>query len=65
VKHVEFIGKTTFIAVGLNGMDVSYDGGYNWEIVPHEGFLTIDEAAKGNTIFIAGTNILGRLVLGK
>ncbi len=59
---VEAISKTTFIAVGKNGIDISYDGGYNWEIVTHDGFLTIDEADKGSTIFVAGSNVIGRLV---
>lgn len=59
---VEFINKTTLIAVGKNGIDISNDGGYNWESVSHQGFWTIDEADKGSTIFIAGQNVIGRLV---
>jgi photosystem II stability/assembly factor-like uncharacterized protein len=59
---VEFITKNTIIAVGKNGVDISYDGGYNWEVVSHIGFLTIDEADKGSTIFVAGTNVVGRLI---
>lgn len=59
---VDFITKTTFIAVGKNGIDISYDGGYNWELVSTQGFLTIDEAKNGTTIFLAGTNMLGRLI---
>lgn len=59
---VEYINKTTFITVGKNGIDISYDGGFNWQVVSHIGFLVIDEAAKGNTIFVAGTGVIGRLV---
>lgn len=62
---VEYITKNTFIAVGKNGIDISYDGGYNWELLSQEGFLTIDEAEKGTTIFLAGSNTIGRLVLEK
>lgn len=62
---VEHIIDATFIAVGKNGIDISYDGGYNWELVSHDGFLTIDEADKGNGIFLAGNNIIGRLILQK
>jgi len=59
---VEFITKTIFIAVGKNGIDISYDGGYNWQQISTQGFLTIDEASKGTTIFVAGDHIIGRLV---
>ncbi len=62
---VEYISKNTFVAVGKNGIDISYDGGYNWEIVSHQGFLTIDEASKGTTIFLAGTQVIGRLIIQK
>lgn len=62
---VEYITKNTFIAVGKTGIDISFDGGYNWELVSHNGFLTIDEAEKGTTIFVAGSNTIGRLVLQK
>ncbi len=59
---IEYIGKSTFIAVGKSGIDISYDGGYNWELISHEGFLVIDEAIKGNTIYLAGTKVIGQLV---
>lgn len=62
---VEFISKSTFITVGKNGIDISYDGGYNWELISSDGFLTIDKANKGTTIFLSGNNVIGRLILLK
>lgn len=59
---VEALAKDIYIAVGKNGIDISSDGGYNWEPVSTEGFTVLDKADKGGTIYLAGPNILGRLI---
>ncbi len=51
---VTFIKKETAISCGLNGVDISYDAGKNWQLISKEGFNVVAKAKKGTAIFLAG-----------
>jgi photosystem II stability/assembly factor-like uncharacterized protein len=56
---VIFLTKTELIACGTSGVDLSHDGGLNWENISKESFHVVQKAQKGNAVFLAGGN--GRL----
>lgn len=51
---VIFINKKTAVACGLNGVDISYDEGNNWQMISKQGFHIVAQAKKGKSIFLAG-----------
>lgn len=53
---VEFITKNQLITCGTSGVDISNDGGLNWELISRESFHVCRKAKKGNTVFLAGSN---------
>ncbi|HKP31465.1 MAG TPA: hypothetical protein VJT83_02010 [Chitinophagaceae bacterium] len=60
---VEFITKNKLIACGTSGVDVSEDGGKNWQHITKESFHVTRKAKEGNTVFLAGGNgKVGKLV---
>ncbi len=59
---VEFTGRKTAISCGLNGVDISKDGGRNWLNISNESFHVCQKARVGEAIYLAGTNgKIGRL----
>lgn len=61
---VIFLTKSTLVACGTSGVDLSYDGGLNWVNISKESFHVVQKAAKGNAVFLAGGNgKLAKLVL--
>lgn len=61
---VIFLSKTLLVACGTSGVDLSHDGGLNWESISKESFHVVQKAAKGNAVFLAGGNgKLAKLVL--
>ena len=59
---VEFITKTKLITCGTSGVDVSTDGGINWQLVSKEGFHVCRKAKEGNAIFLAGNGKIAKLI---
>lgn len=52
---VEYLSKKDVMAVGLNGVDYSSDGGRTWRLVSKEGFHVCKIARIGNSIYLAGS----------
>ena len=44
------------VSCGLNGIDITTDGGQNWTWISQEGFHVCRKAKNGNLIFFAGNN---------
>jgi photosystem II stability/assembly factor-like uncharacterized protein len=61
---VEFITKTKMITCGTSGIDVSADGGINWQLVSKESFHVCRKAKEGKSVFLAGNGKIGKLVWG-
>ncbi len=53
---VEFITKTKLVTCGTSGVDISDDGGMNWQLISKEGFHVCRKAKKGKAVFLAGGN---------
>ncbi|WP_165917192.1 WD40/YVTN/BNR-like repeat-containing protein [Flaviaesturariibacter aridisoli] len=53
---VEYLSKKSAVACGLNGVDISYDGGRSWTWISKEGFQVCRKAKKGTALFFAGGN---------
>lgn len=59
---VEYINKKRLIACGTSGVDVSNDGGMNWQFISKTGFHVCRKAKEGKAVFLAGGNgRIGRL----
>ena len=59
---VEFINTSRLVTCGLNGVDVSFDEGVNWNNISGESFHVCRKAKKGNSVFLAGAGKIGKLV---
>lgn len=60
---VEFLSKKKIICCGLNGVDLSVDGGENFNWISKESFHVCRKAKDGNAVFFAGVNgKVGKLV---
>jgi photosystem II stability/assembly factor-like uncharacterized protein len=53
---VIYITNNLLVACGTSGIDISRDGGKNWELISKESFHVVQKAKKGNTVFLAGSN---------
>ncbi|MFT3946618.1 MAG: oxidoreductase [Agriterribacter sp.] len=51
---VEYITEKKLITCGTSGVDISTDGGMNWQLISNESFHVCRKAKKGNSIFLAG-----------
>lgn len=51
---VEYVSDTRLIACGTTGVDVSFDGGINWNLVSKQGYHVVRKAKKGSAVFLAG-----------
>lgn len=60
---VEFITNTSLITCGTSGVDISTDGGMNWQLISKESFHVCRKAKEGNAVFLAGNGKIGKLVL--
>ncbi len=52
---VIYITKKTLVTCGTSGVDISYDGGKNWELISTQSFHVVQKAKKGNAIYLAGS----------
>jgi photosystem II stability/assembly factor-like uncharacterized protein len=53
---VAYITKDKLICCGTTGVDISNDGGLNWELISNESFNVCTKAKKGTAVFLAGRN---------
>ncbi|UEG48761.1 oxidoreductase [Ferruginibacter lapsinanis] len=59
---IEYIDNKKWISCGLNGVDYSIDEGVTWKWISKEGYNVCRKSANGNTVFLAGDGIIGKLV---
>jgi photosystem II stability/assembly factor-like uncharacterized protein len=61
---VEYITKETVITCGLNGVDISEDGGNTWRSIATESFHTVRKAKDGTAVYLCGGGgSIGKLTL--
>lgn len=53
---VIYISENILISCGTSGVDISKDGGKNWELISKEGFHVVQKAKNGSAVFLAGSN---------
>ncbi len=53
---VIFMSKKKLLTCGTSGIDISKDGGNNWELISKESFHVCQKAKKGKAVFLAGGN---------
>jgi hypothetical protein len=51
---VIYLTNKTLVACGTSGVDISKDGGINWENISKKSFHVVQKAKKGNAIYLAG-----------
>ncbi len=51
---VEFINGNQLISCGTSGVDISNDGGNNWNLISSESFHVCQKAKNGTAVFLAG-----------
>ncbi len=51
---VEYINDQRLVTCGTSGVDVSFDGGINWNLLTRQGYHVVRKAKKGNAVFLAG-----------
>ncbi|MEP7165775.1 MAG: oxidoreductase [Ferruginibacter sp.] len=51
---VEYLGKKKWISCGLNGVDLSTDGGKTFTWISKDGYHVCRKAKKGNVVYFAG-----------
>ncbi|KAI9433773.1 oxidoreductase [Russula earlei] len=52
---VIYITNNQLITCGTSGVDISNDGGMNWQLVSNQSFHVVQKAKKGNAVFLAGS----------
>jgi hypothetical protein len=52
---VIYINKKTLVTCGTSGVDISYDGGKNWQLIATQSFHVVQKAKKGNAVYLAGS----------
>ena len=53
---VIYLNDKVLIACGTSGVDLSKDGGKNWELISTESFHVVQKAKNGTAVFLAGAN---------
>ena len=53
---VIYMNKKNLLTCGTSGIDISKDGGMNWELISKESYHVCQKAKKGKAIFLAGGN---------
>lgn len=53
---VIYVNEKTLITCGTSGVDISHDGGMNWQLISNESFHVVQKAKQGSAIFMAGIN---------
>jgi hypothetical protein len=53
---VIYVDKKNLLTCGTSGIDISKDGGMNWELISKESYYVCQKAKKGKAVFLAGGN---------
>ena len=53
---VEYITSQNLIACGTSGIDISADGGKNWQLISRQSFHVCQLAKNGSKVYLAGSN---------
>ena len=53
---VIYLTKKKLLTCGTSGIDISKDGGMNWELISKESYHVCQKAKKGKAVFLAGGN---------
>jgi hypothetical protein len=53
---VIYLDKKNLLTCGTSGVDISKDGGMNWELISKESFHVCQKAKIGKAVFLAGGN---------
>lgn len=53
---VIYLDEKNLLTCGTSGIDISKDGGNNWELISKESFHVCQKAKKGKAVFLAGGN---------
>lgn len=53
---VIYINDSTLITCGTSGIDISKDGGKNWELISKESFHVVQKSKNGYAVYLAGGN---------
>ncbi len=53
---VVYINKNTLVTCGTSGVDISYDGGKNWQLISTKSFHVVQKSKKGKAIYLAGSS---------
>jgi photosystem II stability/assembly factor-like uncharacterized protein len=53
---VIYLNSEQLVTCGSSGVDISMDGGLNWKLITPEGFHVCQQAKKGKSVFLAGSN---------
>jgi hypothetical protein len=53
---VIYLNKNKLITCGTSGVDVSNDGGLNWQLISRQSFHVCQKAKNGSAVFLAGAN---------
>ncbi|MBS1626997.1 MAG: oxidoreductase [Bacteroidetes bacterium] len=56
---VIYVTDKKLITCGTSGIDISNDGGNNWQLISNESFHVVQKAKKGKTVYLAGA--MGRI----
>jgi hypothetical protein len=60
---VIYMDEKTLLTCGTSGIDISRDGGMNWELVAKDGFHVCQKAKTGTAVFLAGNERIAKLVM--
>jgi photosystem II stability/assembly factor-like uncharacterized protein len=55
-SSVAYMTRSTLIACGTSGVDISTDDGQNWQLISKDGYHVCQKAKKGKAVFLAGSN---------
>lgn len=53
---VVYLSRKKLLTCGTSGVDISKDGGNNWELISTESYHVCQKAKKGKAVFLAGSN---------
>jgi photosystem II stability/assembly factor-like uncharacterized protein len=53
---VIYVRKNVLATCGTSGVDISKDGGMNWQSISNQSFHVVQKAKQGNAVFLAGAN---------
>jgi photosystem II stability/assembly factor-like uncharacterized protein len=63
-SSVEYISSKYVVTCGLNGVDLSENGGRTWQVLSREAYNTCRLSRMGNAVYLAGPNgKIGRLFI--